>query len=141
MRNKMKDLQKRDEMRTKVNQEIYERNNVLHTERAGAYDAEACGLAKDSRLLRGGSPDQKKADEDNTFDERELMHEYEGWEFYKRRKIPHTMVRRYCQTLDTNYTKNKITVCVHINHIFDMYTYQRKPFMRTMADKYDKYDN
>jgi len=46
MRNKLKDLQKRDEMRTKVNQEIYERNNVLHTERAGAYDAEACGLSK-----------------------------------------------------------------------------------------------
>jgi len=69
------------------------------------------------------------------------MHEYDGWEFYKRRKIPHTMVRRYCQTLDQNYTKNKITVCVHINHIFDLYTWQRKPFMRTMADKYEKYDN
>ena len=56
-RDKLKDLQKRDEMRTKVNQEIYERNNALNTERAGAYDAEACGLSKQSRLLRGGSPD------------------------------------------------------------------------------------
>ena len=45
------------------------------------------------------------------------------------------MVRRYCATLDQNYTKNKITVCVHIDHIFDLYVWQRKPFMRTYADK------
>jgi len=29
---------------------------------------------------------------------------------------------------------NKVTVCAHINHIFDLYLVQRKPFMKTYAD-------
>ena len=44
------------------------------------------------------------------------------------------MVRRYCMTLDQDYMKNKITVVAYINHIFDLYLNQRRPFMRTYAD-------
>lgn len=51
------------------------------------------------------------------------------------------MVRRYCATLDQNYTKNKITICVHIDHIFDLYVWQRKPFMRTYAEKLENQQN
>jgi hypothetical protein len=55
------------------------------------------------------------------FDPKELKDELDGWEFYKRAKVPHALVKRYCQTLDQDYIKNKITVCAHINHIFDLY--------------------
>jgi hypothetical protein len=69
------------------------------------------------------------------FDPKELQDEIDGWEFYKRNKIPHNLVKRYCQTLDQDYIKNKITVCAHINHIFDLYLNQRRPFMKTLADQ------
>ena len=44
------------------------------------------------------------------------------------------MVKRYCQTLDQDYTRNKITVCAHLDHILNLFNNQRKPYMRTMAD-------
>ena len=68
------------------------------------------------------------------YDPKELQQEFDGWEFYKRSKIPHSLVKRYCQTLDQDYIKHKITVCAHINHIFDLYLNQRRPFMKTLAD-------
>ena len=47
------------------------------------------------------SPDPENGEvKDNSFDQSELMHDYDGWEFYKKKKISHLMVRRYCQTLD-----------------------------------------
>ena len=48
------------------------------------------------------------------------------------------MVRRYCFTLDQDYTKHKITVCIHIDKILDLYMNQRKPFMRTYADQLER---
>lgn len=57
---------------------------------------------------------------------------------YRKKRGNHsTMVRRYCQTLDIDYMKNKITVVAYMNHIMDMYTHQRKPFMRTLASQLD----
>ena len=44
------------------------------------------------------------------------------------------MVKRYNYSIDYNYNMNKVTVCAHINHIFDLYLNQRKPFMKTHAD-------
>ena len=76
----------------------------------------------------------KREDIDNGFDPEDLQEKYDGWEFFKKKKIPHTMVRRYCMTLDQDYMKNKITVVAYINHIFDLYLNQRRPFMRTYAD-------
>ena len=83
-------------MRTKINQENYERNNALLTERTGINAGETT-----KRGEQPVEPEEKRVEEgDNEYDEKELVHDYEGWEFYKRKKIPHTMVRRYCQTLD-----------------------------------------
>ena len=45
------------------------------------------------------------------------------------------MVRRYIYSLDSDYTKNKVTVCAHINKILDLYNTQRKPFMNTLANQ------
>lgn len=59
----------------------------------------------------------------------------DGWQLYKRKKIPQTMVKRYVLSLDQDYTKHKVTVCAHINHILDLYMAQRKPFMNTVADQ------
>lgn len=72
------------------------------------------------------------------FDPQEQVQLQHGWELYKRKKIPQTMVRRYCLTLDQDYTKHKITVCAHLNHIYDLYMNQRKPFMRNLADHIEK---
>lgn len=72
------------------------------------------------------------------FDPSELVQLQDGWEVYKRKKIPQTMVRRYCLTLDQDYTRHKITVCAHLNHIYDLYMNQRKPFMRNLADHLEK---
>jgi len=41
-------------------------------------------------------------------------------------------------TLDQDYMKNKITVVAYINHIFDLYLNQRRPFMRTYADHIER---
>ena len=80
--------------------------------------------------------EKKQAEEDleNGFDPKELVQSFDGWEFYKRKKTGNVMVKRYCQTLDQDYTKNKITVCAHLDHILNLFNNQRKPFMRTMAD-------
>ena len=51
----------------------------------------------------------------------ELKQSEDGWELYKKKKFPLTMVKRYNQCLDYNYNMNKVTVCAHINHIFDLY--------------------
>lgn len=72
------------------------------------------------------------------FDPNEQVQLQDGWELYKRKKIPQTMVRRYCLTLDQDYTRHKITVCAHLNHIYDLYMNQRKPFMRNLADQLEK---
>ena len=48
------------------------------------------------------------------------------------------MVRRYCTMLDADYMKHKITVCAYLNHIFDLYTSQRRPFMRTHAGQVER---
>lgn len=77
-------------------------------------------------------------DINNGYDPKEQVESVDGWEFYKRKKVPQMMVRRYCQSLDQDYTKHKITVCAHLNHIFDLYLHQRQPFMRTLADQMDK---
>jgi hypothetical protein len=37
---------------------------------------------------------------ENGYDPTELKESYDGWEFYKRKKVPQTMVKRYCATLD-----------------------------------------
>ena len=34
------------------------------------------------------------------FDPKELIFEVDGWEFYKKAKVSHQLVKRYCQTLD-----------------------------------------
>ena len=54
---------------------------------------------------------------------------FDGWELYKRRKVPYQLVRKYCLTLDSDYCKHKITVCAHLGAILDLYNFQRKPFM------------
>ena len=64
---------------------------------------------------------QLEEDLEAGFDPKELKDEFDGWEFYKRAKIPHALLKRYVQTLDQDYMKNKITVCAHIQHIFDLY--------------------
>jgi hypothetical protein len=69
----------------------------------------------------GVTVEKPKCEEDNVFDPSELQEECDGWEFHRRKKIPYTMVRRYCYTLDQDYTKHKITVCVHIDKIFDLF--------------------
>ena len=63
----------------------------------------------------------KREDIDNGFDPEDLQEKYDGWEFFKKKKIPHTMVRRYCASLDQDYMKNKITVVANTAHIFDLY--------------------
>lgn len=62
-------------------------------------------------------------EEETTFNPIELVSTFDGWELYRKKKVPHIMVRRYCQTLDHDYIKNKITVCAHLNNIFDLYTH------------------
>lgn len=62
-------------------------------------------------------------EEETSFNPNELVSTFDGWELYRRKKIPHIMVRRYCQTLDHDYVKNKITICAHLNNILDLYTH------------------
>lgn len=76
----------------------------------------------------------KQEDIENGFDPDELKETFDGWEFYKKKKISNSMVYRYCANLDQDYMKNKITIVAHINHIYDLYLHQRRPFMRTYAD-------
>ena len=72
--------------------------------------------------------------EDLGYDPKELVEILDGWELFKKKKgNTNTMVKRYCYALDQDYVKNKITVCAHLNNIFDLYLSQRKPFMRTYA--------
>lgn len=78
---------------------------------------------------------QLEDDIETGFDPKEMIDELDGWEFYKRAKVNQALVKRYCQTLDQDYIKNKITVCAHINNIFDLYLNQRRPFMKTFADQ------
>ena len=71
---------------------------------------------------------------EEAYEPADLQHTVEEWElFRKKRGKESTMVRRYCQTLDIDYMKNKITIVAHMNHIMDFYTFQRKPFMRTLV--------
>jgi hypothetical protein len=62
-------------------------------------------------------------EEDNQFDPNELVQTFDGWELYKRKKVPFHVLRRYCLALDADYMKNKITICAHFNHILDMYNF------------------
>ena len=70
-----------------------------------------------------------KEEIENGINKDELQEKFDGWEFYKKKKTATTMVRRYCATLDQDYMKNKIMVVAYINHIFDLYLNQRRPFM------------
>jgi hypothetical protein len=72
--------------------------------------------------------------EEERFDPSELKESMDGWQLYKRKKVHNAMIKRYIYSLDCDYTRNKVTVCAHINHIFDLYLCQRKPFMKTRAD-------
>ena len=68
-------------------------------------------------------------EEENQFDPKECEQCFDGWELYKRRKVPVNLVRKYCLTLDSDYCKHKITVCAHLGAIMDIFNFQRKPFM------------
>ena len=86
-----------------------------------------------------GEPEEKakgteKEDDQNCFDPSELQESLDGWQLYKRKKVHNAMIKRYIYSLDCDYTRNKVTVCAHINHIFDLYLCQRKPYMKTRAD-------
>lgn len=129
MKNRLKRLQEQEEQRKAEQQRQFEKNQSKPIEQrdkdVDQLDAEV--EQKDKQPVEG--------QEEYNFDPAEMQSEFDGWELYKRRKIPQNILRRYCLTLDSDYMKHKVTVCAHINHILDLFNFQRKPFMRTYADK------
>lgn len=129
VKNKFKNLQKAEENRIKLQEAEYAKKT--------AREEKEKTITNRDMLEDDPEADKRQLEEDLEagFDPTELQDEIDGWEFYKRSKIPHALVKRYCQTLDQDYMKHKITICAHINHIFDLYLNQRRPFMKTLADQ------
>ena len=113
MKKKMKNLQAREEQRQKFQQDEYLRRKqedddtkkakkqkkkqvktVINNENEEEQYAWETENSEDhaARVLK------EQAEEG--FDAKDLQETLDGWEFYKRKRIPQTMVRRYCQTLD-----------------------------------------
>ena len=61
----------------------------------------------------------------DAFDPKEKRQEFEGWGLYKKTRISFAPVRRYQFMVDQDYKKNKVTVCAHLQNIYNHFTVKR----------------
>jgi hypothetical protein len=65
---------------------------------------------------------ESKADH---FDPKELREFYDGWSLYKKTRISNAPVRRYQMMVDQDYKRNKVTVCAHLQNIYNSWCLKR----------------
>ena len=59
------------------------------------------------------------------FDPKELRQVFDGWSLYKKLRISFAPVRRYQFMVDQDYKKNKVTVCAHLQNIYNSFCVKR----------------
>ena len=64
-------------------------------------------------------------DEANQFAPNEHKQNYDGWNLYKKTRISFAPVRRYQALVDQDYKRNKVTVCAHLQNIFNSFTVRK----------------
>ena len=50
---------------------------------------------------------------------------YDGWSLYRKLKISAVPIKRYQLMVDQDYKRNKVTVCAHLQNIFNSYCVKR----------------
>ena len=70
------------------------------------------------------------------FDPKELRQIFDGWSLYKKMRISFAPVRRYQYMVDQDYKKNKVTVCAHLQNIFNSFQSKRgkQPHLNNFFD-------
>jgi len=68
-------------------------------------------LLENSEVISANEPEK----EDTT------LQEFDGWTLSRRVNIPGGPVRNYIHLLDQNYGKYKVTVCAHLQNIYNSY--------------------
>ena len=71
------------------------------------------------------------------FDPEELREKFDGWSLYKKNRISFAPVRRYQMMVDQDYKKNKVTVCAHLQNIYNSYVVKRGRPTLQMNNYYD----
>ena len=59
------------------------------------------------------------------FEPSEFRGQFDGWSLYKKNRISFAPVRRYQLAVDQDYKKNKVTVCAHLQNIYNSYCVKR----------------
>lgn len=118
MKQKLKNLQKCAETQRLEAMNQYEKTASKFEKNKIDPDAAEDPEVDPEEILKGTG---EKEDDQNCFDPSELKESMDGWQLYKRKKVHNAMIKRYIYSLDCDYTRNKVTVCAHINHIFDLY--------------------
>lgn len=72
------------------------------------------------------SEKSKSVDEDGEkmpekFEVKEHKQGFDGWDLYKKNKISMQPVRKYIAHVDTDYKRNKVTVCANLSNIYNTF--------------------
>lgn len=78
------------------------------------------GICKDNE-----DPTARIENKKDCFDPKELREEFDGWGLYKKMRISFAPVRRYQYMVDQDYKKNKVTVCAHVQNIYNSFNIRR----------------
>jgi len=68
---------------------------------------------------RSNDDNRSNQQEKGRYDLRELVELRDGFQLYKRKKLPASQVRGYCWLLDQDYNLNKVTVCAHMHNLMN----------------------
>jgi hypothetical protein len=92
LKQKFKNIQKAEEHRIKLQEAEFAKKTAREEKE------------KSMKHCLEDDPEEEKnkmeEDIEAGFDPKELIFEVDGWEFYKKAKVSHQLVKRYCQTLD-----------------------------------------
>ena len=105
-------------MKAKDNAE--ERNREKQRRKDAGSDFDSSNEAEDIT-----DSDTEQEGEDGVKDPREVKQRFDGWKLYRRCKPPPAPVRGYCNLIDLDYKRNKVTVCAHLSNIFNSFVVKK----------------